>query len=487
MHWFGIETEYGIAVESADASDLIEASRAVVNSYQGVFAAPWNYAVENPRHDVRGFDAKALAHDPQDAQFDKPSSKTISDREDRVDHMLPNGARLYNDHGHPEFATPECDDLFDLIAHDKAGEQIVWQCAQHWSREVGKKVQIIKNNVDFHGASYGCHESYLMARDVDWESALSTIAAFLATRIVFAGAGKVGDGKSTFQLSQRADFMETLQSVDTLYRRPLVNTRDEPHADAAKYRRLHVISGDANMSEYATALKAGSTRLLVRLLESGWRLPFALRDPVLAMKHISRDESYQWIIETDDHKKISALEVQETFVDAICETGDIEESWIVNEWRRILQDLRNDPLGCHDRLDWVAKKVLLGDFVESEGLDWKHDVGLLQSLDIAYADLDPEQGLYHGLVEAGQMRTLISQQQQSDAMQSPPANTRAAMRGLLVQEFHQDIKGISWESLQWETKDAMQNMRLPGEYDSKIMAHLEVAKSLDEVALILRS
>jgi len=485
MHLFGIETEYGIAVEGADASDLVEASRAVVNAYQGVFAAPWNYAVENPRHDVRGFDAKALAHDPQDAQFDKPSATTISNREDRVDHMLANGARLYNDHGHPEYATPECDDLFDLIAHDKAGEQIVWECARHWSRKVGKNVQIIKNNADFHGASYGCHESYLMARAVDWESALPTIAAFLATRIIFAGAGKVGGGKSTFQLSQRADFVETLQSVDTLYRRPLVNTRDEPHADAAQFRRLHVISGDANMSEFATALKAGTTRLLVRLLERGWRLPFALRDPVQAIKQISQDENYCWIIETDAHQKISALDVQEIFLDAVCELDEKEE-WVSREWRTVLRDLRDDPLSCHDRLDWAAKKVLLDDFAAEENLDWKRDVELLQSLDIAYADLDPEAGLYHGLVEAGQMRTLIPAQQQRAAMQNPPA-TRAAVRGLLVRKFHQDIKSISWDTVQWQTVEGMQSLRLKSTFDAEMLAHLEAAQTLDEVALILRS
>jgi len=487
MHLFGIETEYGIAVEGADASDLVEASRAVVNAYPGIFAAPWNYAVENPRHDVRGFDAKALAHDPQDAQFDKPSSTTISNQEDRVDHMLANGARLYNDHGHPEYATPECDDLFDLIAHDKAGEKIVWECAQNWSLKTGKNVQIIKNNADFHGASYGCHESYLMARDVDWEDALPTIAAFLATRIVFAGAGKVGNGKSTFQLSQRADFMETLQSVDTLYRRPLVNTRDEPHTDAAQFRRLHVISGDANMSEFATALKAGTTRLLVRLLERGWRLPFALRDPVQAMKQISQDENYQWIIETDERQKISALDVQEIFVDAVCELNAEEDSWIIQEWRAVLQNLRDDPLSCHDRLDWAAKKVLLDGFVEEENLDWKRDVELLQSLDIAYADLDSEQGLYHGLVEAGQMRTLIPEPQQNAAMQNPPANTRAALRGLLVRKFHQDIKGISWETVQWRNAEGMQNLRIKSTFDAEMLAHLNAAQTLDEVALILRS
>jgi len=485
MHWFGIETEYGIAVEGADASDLVEASRAVVNSYKGIYAAPWNYIVENPRHDVRGFDAKALAYDPQDAQFDKPSSKTISNREDRVDHMLPNGARLYNDHGHPEYATPECDDLFDLIAHDKAGELIVWECAQNWSQKTGKQVQIVKNNGDFHGASYGCHESYLMARAVEWEEALPTIAAFLATRIIFTGAGKVSSGKSTFQLSQRADFVETLQSVDTLYRRPLVNTRDEPHADAAQFRRLHVISGDANMSEFATALKTGTTNLLVRLLESGWRLPFALRDPVQAIKQISQDETYQWFVETDGHQKLSALDLQEIFVDAICQL-DENDVWITREWRAVLQDLREDPLSCHDRLDWAAKKVLLDDFIEAENLDWKRDVEFLQSLDIAYGDLDPEVGLYHGLVEAGQMRTLIPPLQQKAAMQNPPS-TRAALRGLLVRKFHQDINSISWETVQWRNAAGMQSLRLKSTFDAELLMHLEAAQSLDDVALILRS
>ena len=211
----------------------------------------------------------------------------------RSDRVLINGARLYNDHGHPEYATPECLSLRELVAHERAGERIVLECARAHAERLGVPVRIYKNNTDFHGMSYGSHESYLFAREVPFERLQTGLIPFLVTRQIYAGAGKVGieppeTGGALFQLSQRADFCAEEASVDTLYRRPILNTRDEPHADPRRHRRLHIICGDANLSPFALWLKVGATALVLSLLEKGWQPPFALRKPVDAIKHSQR-------------------------------------------------------------------------------------------------------------------------------------------------------------------------------------------------------
>jgi len=490
---FGIETEYGIAVEGMDANGLVAASRDVVKAYVGRFAGPWNYRAEDPRNDVRGFHVDKLAQDPADAQFDKPTDRVSSPTEDRCDRVLVNGARLYNDHGHPEYSTPECASLRSLVAHDKAGERIVLDCARAYAESSGKAVEIYKNNTDFHGASYGTHESYLMRRAVPWEQAVLQLAPFLATRIIYAGAGKVGseDKGSTacpYQLSQRADFFSVLQSVDTLHNRPLVNTRDEPHGDARRFRRLHVIAGDANLSEYATALRVGVTNLVVALIESDWQTPMALRDPVRAIKEISRDESFKWIIETSDGKKATAVDVQRVYLEAARGLELPGSAWVLDEWQATLDALETDPLQLGDRLDWVAKKLLLDEFAESENLDWKRDLDTLQSLDLAYHNIDPEVGLYYGLVESGAMTTLVDDHEIETARCDPPNDTRAALRGLLVRRFGEHIKAVSWGVLRVEENGHSYTLRLPeavADY-AALLADLESAPTLHDVALLLR-
>jgi proteasome accessory factor A len=492
---FGIETEYGIAVEGEDASGLINASREVVKSYRGKFAAPWNYKAEDPRNDMRGFHAAKLSQDAVDAQFDKPGERAASPEEDRCDRVLTNGARLYNDHGHPEYATPECADLRSLVAHDKAGERIVFDCAQEYSRRANRAVSIYKNNSDYHGASYGTHESYLLRRAASWDLVVANLAPFLATRIIYAGAGKVGtEDKNAsaqknirYQLSQRADFFSVLQSVDTLANRPLVNTRDEAHGDARKCRRLHVISGDANRSEYATALRVGATNLVVALIESGWSTPVMLRDPVAAIKHISRDETYRWQVETDDGTMISAVDVQRCYLRAARELEIENSEWITEEWQETLDALEADPFSLFDRVDWVAKKLLLDEFAASENLDWTKDTQALQSIELAYHDVDPQTSLFDGLVESGAMRVLVSEKEIETARETAPQNTRAALRGALVKRFSENIKAISWGAVSVE--ESGRKFRLPltetsAEY-SQLAAQIVAADSIQSVAAIL--
>src|SRR5579871_2596382 len=317
---FGIETEYGIVVDGLGANDWIAESIALVRSYAGKSVGGWNYRGEDPRRDMRGFTVQRLSTNPDDAQFDAPGTAPMSREEERSDRILVNGARFYNDHGHPEYATPECSTLRDLVAHDKAGERIAFAAAQRRAQQRNLAVTLYKNNTDFHGASYGTHEGYLMARSVPTDAVIQGLLPFFVTRQIYAGAGKCGiendstsrDSK-TFQLSQRADFFSVEASVDTLHNRPLVNTRDEPHATPRRYRRLHVICGDANMSEYATALKVGTTSLVLKLLEEGLTPTIRLSDPVRAVKQVSRDRTLQQTLDRQGGPPVTALEVQRIY------------------------------------------------------------------------------------------------------------------------------------------------------------------------------
>jgi Pup amidohydrolase len=489
---FGIETEYGIAVEGAEASALVAASRDVVKSFRGRFAAPWNYRAEDPRNDVRGFHVEKLSQDATDAQFDRPADRVHSPTEDRCDRVLENGARFYNDHGHPEYATPECADLRSLVAHDKAGERIVLEAARTYAEAAGKSVGIFKNNTDFHGASYGTHESYVLKRGVPWDDVVRTLAPFLATRIIYAGAGKVGIEERgavwcDYQISQRADFFSVLQSVDTLANRPLVNTRDEPHGDPRRARRLHVIAGDANMSEYATALRVGALNCVVALLETGWTTPVELRDPIRAIKSISRDATYKWLVEDTDGGTLSAVDVQRCYLRAAQELQLPGSEWILAEWQATLDALESDPLSLHDRLDWVAKKLLLDDFAESENLQWHRDASTLQSLDLAYHDVDPDLSLYYGLVQSEMMQTLVDEGEITLAQTHAPQFTRAALRGAFVRRFAGNIKAISWGAIIAEENGERLNIRLPKSADfPALVEQIENAASLRQAVAALK-
>ena len=450
MPLFGIETEYGIAVEGKGASDLLAESRAVVRAYPGRSAGPWHYRGEDPRNDMRGFHVDKLNYDPEDAKFDDPQRKPLPVEEERADRVLVNGARLYNDHGHPEYATPECASLLDLVTQDKAGERIVLAAAQARMAAGGTgRVEIFKNNTDFHGSSYGTHESYLMRRDPPFADVLAGLLPFFATRILYAGAGKMGveprGDKGVYQLSQRADFFSEEASVDTLHRRPLVNTRDEPHADPREWRRLHVICGDANMSEYATALKVGTTYLVISLLETGWKPALRLRNPVQAIKDVSKDPSYKWLVQIADRGLMPAVDVQRLYLAAAQEKfagRGADTDWTLREWEQTLDGLERDPLALGDRLDWVAKRALLADYVEAEGVGWDDEA--LPSFDLAYSNVDPDEGLYYALEQAGEMQRLTTDEAIRTAQTQAPETTRAAIRGALVARFADNIGTINW-------------------------------------------
>jgi proteasome accessory factor A len=496
---FGIETEYGIVVDGLSANDWIAESIAVVRGYVGKVATGWNYRGEDPRRDMRGFTVPKLSTNPDDAKFDGPGTPSFGSREEeRSDRVLTNGARLYNDHGHPEYATPECANLRDLVAHDKAGERILLAAAARRSEERGEAVTLYKNNTDYHGSSYGTHEAYLMRRDTPTEDVIQGLLPFFVSRQLYAGAGKCGienervseASGGVFQLSQRADYFTVEASVDTLHNRPIVNTRDEPHATPRKYRRLHVICGDANMSEYATALKVGATNLVLQLLEDGLKPTIKLTNPVRAAKQISRDVSLKATVDRAGGPPVTALEIQRMYLmeaeRRFC--GEDEETdWILGEWKEVLTGLDTTPDSLADRLDWAAKYQLLNPFRTEEGLAWSDPH--MQSLDLAYHDIDPAQGLYYGLCGAGQMRTLVSDARIDAAATCPPLDTRAYIRGMFVDRFASAIRSIGWNGIAFQHggEDLLFDMNPLVEANVCVLnQEFAAAQSLDDVVSIIR-
>lgn len=449
----GIETEYGLYVEGRGVADQILESVNLLRCCPfPAVKERWDYRLEDPRRDMRGFRVEHLLVDPQDAQIEREHPISLSEREVRCDHVLTNGARLYNDHAHPEYATPECRRLMDLIAYDKAGERVLLSCARTYREKIGAAVKLYKNNTDYHGSSYGTHESYLLRREVPFDRLASTMIPFLTTRMIYAGAGKAGvegnpNPRVPYQISQRADFYMDTMNVETLYRRPIFNTRDEPHARMRAYRRLHVICGDANMSEYATALKVGTTALVLDLLEDGWAIDLFIVDPVRAAQSISRDPDGKWLVETDAGV-MNAIDLQRRYLQAAQQRfagRDAETDWILREWETVLNLLETNPELLSDRIDWIAKRQLLSLFAESEGVAL--DDPAMIALDLAYHDIDPREGLYYALVEQGRMQTLVSPEAVQHAVEHPPADTRAAIRGWCVQRYPNQVESINWERI----------------------------------------
>jgi proteasome accessory factor PafA2 len=452
---FGIETEFGITRDGAEELDVVAESIALVRAA----AAPgvrmrWDYESEDPHADARGFHVQELRQDTDEASyFAQDSQRAMSFAEIKSDLALGNGGRFYNDHAHPEYCTPECATLDELAAHDRAGERIVAHCAERLSRNRGDTVRIYKNNTDYRGHSYGCHENYLLPRTLSWDRLASGIQAFLVTRQVFAGAGKFAIEAEDrfisphFQIAQRSDFFSELQSVDTMQRRPLINTRDEPHADPRLYRRFHVIIGDANMSPFATRLKVGATALVLEaLVADPCRAWPQLQDPLGTLPAISRDPYFKWELKLQGRRHSTAIDVQRQYVTAVRQLCDLSAPGrreLVADWESALDDLAVDWRRCRDRLDWVAKHCLVREFQAAQGI--ADDDPWLQSLDLEYHRLDLEEGLYYGLERAGLMRCVPPEAAVQKAVFEPPESTRASVRGLCIQKFGPQIVAAQWD------------------------------------------
>jgi Pup amidohydrolase len=460
MRLFGIETEYGITRDDIPEMDPVVESMELVRAYLAAsFEKRWDYAGEDPHEDARGFRVSGLQQDKEEDEFAKVDAhRPFSFHDMKSDLVLPNGARFYNDHTHPEYSTPECRTIKDLLAQDRAGERIVLRAAQRRNQALrGAYVRLYKNNTDFHGHSYGCHDNYLVSRAVPFPALVAGLVPFLVSRQVIVGAGKVGTEAQEsghvpgrYQLSQRADFMEAELGVDTMHNRPILNTRDEPHADRRKYRRLHLIIGDANMCEYATALKVGTTRLVLDLIERGAAPEIELDQPVAAVKQLSRDPDLKAVVRLKNGRRLSALELQEQYCEAARRElagSDEESDWLLTEWGATLRLLAHDRFQLVGKLDWITKQWLLETFMREERIGWEDP--WLASLDLEYHNVDPEQGLYLGLEADGKAWRMTTDDMIEEAVRNGPNDTRGGLRGLCVQRFSHQIKSLQWERIQF--------------------------------------
>jgi proteasome accessory factor A len=358
--------------------------------------------------------------------------------------FLENGARLYLDVGsHPEYATPECDSLYELVAHDKAGERVLeglLHSAEERLEEEGIKGQVylFKNNTDSAGNSYGCHENYLVARQSDFQHLLDTLIPFLVTRQIFTGAGKVLHSARgpAFCLAQRAEHIWEGVSSATTRSRPIINTRDEPHADAERYRRLHVIAGDSNMSEYATFVKVGSTLALLQMLEEGVVFrDLSLENPIRALREISHDLTCRRRVRLANGRELSALDIQWEYLERVlrytrAHPFSPQVQAAVGMWEHLLTGLEKDPLTLDRECDWVAKYHLVEEYRARRHLELEDPRVTL--LDLAYHDVTRERGLYYLLERRGLMDRVVTDEDVSRALLNPPQTTRARLRGEFI-------------------------------------------------------
>ena len=452
----GTETEFGIAARDSDSNDPVSNSLLLINNYPYNISSKvlWDYENENPLLDMRGFEAEGERERPG-AEYNRLLNK-----------LLLNGGRLYVDGAHPEYSTPECTNARDLVIYEKAGERIMRECQRLACRiKGGEKVLVYKNNTDGKGNSYGYHENYLVSRQVPLSRIINFLVPFLVTRQIYAGAGKARsesrenrEADIPYQISQRADFFESLVDLNTMVKRPIINTRDEPHADRNKYRRLHIIVGDSNMSEYTTFLKVGTTSIAVSMMEEGLDLSgLELEDPVSAIKEISGDTSLKKRVKMTDGRKLTPIEIQEEYLKkahdffANREIDSVSRE-ILDKWEFVLRGLAKDPMSLSREIDWVIKKELLLSYMEKKGTDWNDP--RIAMMDLQYHDIREDRGLYYALEKDGYVERLISNSEIERGEELPPSDTRAYFRGMCLKKFPKDVYAASWSSILFEAGDS---------------------------------
>jgi proteasome accessory factor PafA2 len=456
----GTETEYGVSVPGQAGMNHMVASSQVVNGYAS--GTPegrlrdrrtrWDFEEENPLRDARGFEVGVGLSDHGEPDDELGLANVI----------LTNGARLYVDHAHPEYSTPEVTNPRDCVIWDKAGERVMALAAERALTVPGTApIHLYKNNTDGKGQSYGTHENYLMQRSTSFAEIVRHLTPFFVSRQVVTGAGRVGlgqDGRGEgFQLSQRSDFFEVEVGLETTLKRPIINTRDEPHADPEKYRRLHVIIGDANLSELSTYLKVGTTCLVLSMIEDRWLtdngVDLGVDAPVSSLRAVSHDPSLTHLLTLRDGRRLTAVQLQLEYLeqarkyveDRLGADVDEQTSDVLARWESVLDRLASDPMSLSSELDWVAKLSLLEGYREREGLGW--DAAKLHLVDLQYSDVRQDKGLYNRLVARGSMKTLVSEAEVSAAVTNPPEDTRAYFRGRCLQKFPSEVAAASWDSV----------------------------------------
>ncbi len=468
----GIETEYGVSMPGVPTANPMVLSGQVVTAYarsRGIRStrATWDYATEAPLRDARGFDmGRDLAHPSQ------LTDEWVLDEDPTMANVvLTNGARLYVDHAHPEYSSPEVTNPRDAVVWDRAGELVMREAVGVLAGSP-PGVNLYKNNTDGKGSSYGTHENYLMSRATPFADIVAHLTPFFVVRQVMCGAGRVGVGVDSrlpgYQVSSRSDFFETTVGLETTLKRPIINTRDEPHAVPEKYRRLHVIIGDANQCDVANLLKLGTTSLVLAMIEDGFITEdLSLTAPVASLRAVSHDPTLTTAVELADGRRLMALELLEHYRDLAAAylderhggTPDEDTAEVMHWWGVVLDHLRADPMSAAREVDWVAKLALLEGYRERHGLDWGDS--RLRAFDIQWSDVRAEKGLFHTLAAAGRVESLVGEAQAADAMATPPEDTRAWFRGRCLARFPEAVAAASWDSLILEVPGQTALRRIP--------------------------
>ncbi|WP_413454386.1 depupylase/deamidase Dop [Glutamicibacter sp. FR1] len=528
----GLETEYGIIRPNMPKAKATVLSAQIVDAYAQLVAeqdsaakaARWDYSDESPLADARGFamdraqahpsqltdvepglddegiwTAESIALDGNDAHV----GSTLYQEKDSTDvvmnMVLGNGARLYVDHAHPEYSSPETMSPRDAVLWDQAGDEVMRRAAQAAARLGSGELLLYKNNTDNKSVSYGSHENYLMPRGIEFSAIASGLTPFFASRQIFCGAGRVGQGmlneRAAFQISQRADFFEAEVGLETTINRPIINTRDEPHANWDKYRRLHVIIGDANLGQISTLLRVGTTNLVLSLIEAGMAPQLELAEPVLALQQISHDPTLKAKVGLRGGVQLTAIEIQRHYLHAAenyCAArgiADPDTTEILTRWAQMLDLLERDPMDAADQIDWIAKYQLVNGFAQRHGVELSDP--RVAMLDLQWADLRTNKGLYYRLAERGAIQTLFSQQEINQAVSAPPENTRAYLRGMTLQRYAPYVVAANWDALSFAVPGARKISRfhmpepLAGtraQVGELFEAELEIAEFIDELA-----
>ncbi|MBE4720209.1 depupylase/deamidase Dop [Pseudarthrobacter sp. AB1] len=500
MRVMGAETEYGIHAPSAPGANATMMSARVVQAYAqvtrqraaGGAETRWDYTDEEPLHDARGWTLeRASAHPSQltdqppvlDAEavalaYGREELELDGDDESGsllMNMVLGNGARLYVDHAHPEYSSAEVTNPRDAVIWDAAGDLVALATVRRLAADPElPPVNLYKNNTDNKSVSYGSHENYLMPRSVPFGDIVRGLTPFFVTRQIMCGAGRVGLGQDSstpgYQISQRADFFEAEVGLETTIRRPIINTRDEPHATADKYRRLHVIIGDANLSQSSNYLKFGTTAMVLSLIEAGLAPKVEVHEPVAALQAISHDTSLTAKLRLLDGRRVTALDMQWMYHEAAAKLaqdtgvsdavdGDGHTHDVLERWASTLTQLGSDRNAAATSVEWLAKLSLLDGYRNRDNLAWGD--ARLGLVDLQWADIRPEKGLYYRFLARNRMQRVVDDGAIAAAMTEPPSDTRAFFRGRCISSFGKDVVGASWDSVIFDVPGYGRLQRVP--------------------------